>query len=90
MIELKGTILIPMEAHPKALPALDEHITLTRNEPANIVFEVTQDPENAELFHVFEQFTDQAGFEAHQKLGKSREWGQISQDFFRNFEVKEI
>lgn len=90
MIELKGTIIIPSIDFARAEKPLADHIEATRIEPGCIVFEVTQDQDNPELFHVFEQFVDQASFDHHQELGKTREWGSIAQSFIRDFSITEI
>ena len=90
MIELTGTIIIPRADYPRAEKPLQDHIMATRVEAGNIVFEVSQDAANPELFHVFEQFLDMDSFELHQKLGAEREWGKVSKDFVRDFEVAEL
>ncbi len=89
MIELKGTIIIPLEAQNEALPALEAHIEATRQEAENVIFEVTQDETDPELFHVYEEFLSQAGFEEHQRLAKARPWGAVSQNFVRDFHKQE-
>ena len=87
MIELTGTIIIPRAEYSRAEKALQEHIMATRVEAGNIVFEVTQDEGNPEVFHVFEQFLDMESFEIHQKLGAEREWGKVSKDFVPDFQI---
>ncbi|MFF5078158.1 putative quinol monooxygenase [Actinoplanes sp. NPDC000266] len=37
----------------------------TRDEPANLLYELHTDPEDPAVFVIYEQYTDRAGFETH-------------------------
>lgn len=87
MVTLKGTIRIPFGEQARALPALGHHIRATRREVGCLHFEITQDRVDAELFHVDEAFLDYAGFARHQRLGRRRHWGRLSQGFHRDFQI---
>lgn len=89
MIELKGTIIIPKDAIENVRDAMNAHIAATRLESGCIVFEINQDENEPETFHVFEQFKTKADFDNHQDLGKLREWGALAKDFKRAFTITE-
>jgi quinol monooxygenase YgiN len=38
---------------------------LSRAEPGNLQYQVHRDPENPELFFIYEQYADEAAFQAH-------------------------
>ena len=84
-VRLTGTIKIPLDQQASLVPLLNEHIALTRAEPGCIYFDVTQDPDTPEVFHVSELFTDEAAFTAHQANGAARPWGPASAGLTRDF-----
>ncbi|MCG3266228.1 putative quinol monooxygenase [Yoonia sp. I 8.24] len=84
-VRLTGTIAIPADQLEQLVPLLEQHIALTRAEPGCLHFEVIQDAETPELFHVSELFTDEAAFAAHQANGAARPWGPASKDLVRDF-----
>ena len=84
-VRLTGTITIPLDRQAVLVPLLDNHIALTRGEPGCIYFDVTQDPDTPEVFHVSELFTDETAFAAHQANGAARPWGPASADLVRDF-----
>jgi len=43
----------------------DEMAEPSRAEPANHFYQAHRSPENPRLFYLYEQYTDQAGYEAH-------------------------
>lgn len=67
---------------------LDDHITLTRAEPGCLKFEVTEDPNDRNKWHVSEIFETEDAFEAHQTRVKSSEWGKISTPLERRFKKR--
>ncbi len=67
---------------------LDDHIELTRAEPGCLKFEVTEDPNDRNKFHVSEVFESEEAFEAHQARTKASEWGQISGPLERRFKKR--
>jgi len=85
-IKLTGTINIPLEQHETLIPLLSRHVLESRKEPGNIRFEIAQDEEDPEIFHLDEEFTDEEAFEFHQKRGAASPWGEQSKDLKRDFE----
>ena len=67
---------------------LDDHIALTRAEPGCLKFEVTEDQNDRNKFHVSEIFESEEAFEAHQTRAKASEWGQNSAPLERRFKKR--
>ncbi|GAA4873552.1 putative quinol monooxygenase [Ferrimonas pelagia] len=84
---LKGHILIPKEALAAVEAALPQHTALTLNEPGCLIFQVSQDPNNPQRFDVYEAFVDKAAFESHQHRIQHANWGQITQQAQRHYEL---
>ncbi|MFM5384476.1 putative quinol monooxygenase [Aeromonas veronii] len=68
----------------------DNHIQLTRAETGCLIFKVTQDPLNPCRFDVYEEFVDQAAFQAHQARVKSSRWRKITVNVERHYTVTGI
>ncbi len=85
---LSGYILVPEDDFQAVRDALPQHIDLTRAEPGNLTFRVTQDSVNPLRFNVYEEFIDQAAFEAHQERTQNSTWGVITQKVERCYEVR--
>lgn len=85
MVALTGTIIIPTDRQAALLPLLEDHKNLTRQEPGCLKFDVTQDEQDATLFHVDELFQDEPAFAHHQSAGATRPWGPASKDLARDF-----
>ena len=90
MIHLQGYIDVSSERMPAILPALKEHITLSRAENGCISFNVTPCPDVAGRFLVDETFSNQATFDAHQARVKASDWGRISAGIPREYTIKEV
>lgn len=90
MIKLTGYIDIPEDRLEAVKAALPLHIILTREEPGNLTFEVTQHPDMPERFEVSETFEDQAAFEFHQTRTAASEWADITKGIPRHFNIEEI
>jgi len=88
-IILKGHIIVPEEDLETVKSALLTHIKLTKNEPGNLVFNVTQDESNHNKFDVYEEFINQAAFEFHQKRVKQSNWGLVTYNVERHYEISE-
>ena len=87
MIELNGKLICTTEAEAERVRAhLPEHIRLTRLEPACITFDVTE-TEDPLVWEVFEQFTDQAGFDAHQARAGASVWAAETAGIARDFKI---
>lgn len=90
MIRLTGYIDIPQDRYEAVAAALPDHIALTRAEPGNLTFEVTENPDIPYRFDVAETFVDQAAFEFHQTRAASSQWAEITKGIPRHFKVEDI
>ncbi|MFQ1805859.1 putative quinol monooxygenase [Aeromonas veronii] len=68
---LKGFIIVLYNDLTAVKNELDNHIQLTRSETGCLIFKVNQDPLNPCRFDVYEEFVDEAAFQAHQARVKS-------------------
>ncbi|HDO1354978.1 TPA: antibiotic biosynthesis monooxygenase [Aeromonas veronii] len=84
---LKGFIIVPPNDLAAVKDELDNHIQLTRAETGCLIFKVTQDPLNPCRFDVYEEFFDEAAFQAHQARVKSSRWGKITVNVERHYTV---
>jgi len=87
---LKGFIIVPPNDLAAVKDELDNHIQLTRAETGCLIFEVTQDQLNPCRFDVYEEFAEQAAFQAHQARVKSSRWGEITVNVERHYTVTGI
>jgi quinol monooxygenase YgiN len=87
---LKGFIIVPPNDLAVVKDELDNHIQLTRAETGCLIFEVTQDALNPCRFDVYEEFVDEAAFQAHQARVKSSRWGEITGNVERCYTVTGI
>ena len=87
---LQGFIIVPLSELAIVKSELDAHIRLTRAEKDCLIFEVTQDPLNPCRFDVYEEFVDEAAFQAHQARVKSSRWGEITVNVERHYTVTGI
>jgi len=88
-IRLCGHIVVPESDLAAVRAELPRHIELTRQEAGCLVFEVTQDAERHNVFHVFEEFFDRPAFEAHQARSKGSRWGRASANVERHYRIEE-
>lgn len=84
---LQGYILVPAEDLKLVLLELPRHIELTRQEAGCIVFQVERDPEDHHRFNVYEKFSNQQAFEAHQARVKQSHWGMITKNVERHYKI---
>ncbi len=89
-IVLKGYIEVPEDKVDVVKEELTHHIKKTRAEDGCIAFEVVQDTENNLKFTVYEEFTDKEAFDKHQERAKESDWGKLTRDYKREYEIKEI
>ncbi|MDX7744150.1 putative quinol monooxygenase [Aeromonas veronii] len=87
---LQGFIIVPLSDLTIVKSELDAHIRLTHAETGCQIFEVTQDPLNPCRFDVYEEFVDEAAFQAHQARVKSSRWGEITVNVERHYTVTGI
>lgn len=86
-IVLQGYIVVPVDELAGILEALKTHIELTRAEPGCLVFDVMQDGDDQCRFDVYEEFVDKAAFETHQQRIADSDWGQVTHNVERHYEV---
>lgn len=86
-VTLTGTLSCATDAEiatvSELLPA---HIAITRAEPGCISFEVTQSA-NPHIWHVAEEFSSEAAFQAHQARVSASEWGMRTAGIARDYVV---
>ncbi len=88
-VTLKGFILVPESELELVKNELVNHTRLTLEETGCITFSVIQNSENSLRFDVYEEFTDKASFEQHQKRVKSSHWGKVTANVERHYEIFE-
>ena len=86
---VQGHIMVPDADMPVIQKELPAHIELTRQEAGCLSFEITQDENNQNKFHLYEEFASPEAFEAHRERAGAATWGQVSQNVERHFEVTE-
>lgn len=86
-IVLKGYIVVPNSDLTAVKEELSVHIDLTRKEEGCLIFEVTQDENENNKFHVYEEFINEPAFSNHQqRVGKSK-WGSVTKNVVRFYEI---
>ncbi|PXA72896.1 putative quinol monooxygenase [Vibrio sp. 11986-1-5] len=88
-VTLKGFILVPESDLELVKNELVNHKRLTLEEAGCITFSVTENSENPLRFDVYEEFTDKAAFEHHQKRVKASNWGKVTVNVERYYEIFE-
>lgn len=83
-VKLSGTIRIPRARHAELLPLLDDHVAASRSEPGCRHFTISADHHDPELFHLSEEFDDEAAFVHHQTRGWNSPWGPAAKDLKRH------
>jgi len=87
LVTLTGHIKVPEIDLDVVRAELATHIALTRDEPGCLVFDVKADSDDPTIFHVYEQFSDPMSFTAHQERVRSSEWGFITANAKRHYEI---
>ena len=62
------------------------HITLTRQEPGCLAFDIDQATDNKNKFAVFEKFLNLNAFDEHQLWARNSRWGQVTKDVERHYQ----
>ncbi|MGP8290742.1 putative quinol monooxygenase [Vreelandella zhanjiangensis] len=86
---LKGFITVPENDLNAVKAELINHHWLTLKEPGCITFEVTQDKIDPYRFNVYEEFVDRTAFEQHQQRVANSDWGRLTGNVKRHYEVFE-
>ena len=59
----------------KVEEAIRKLAPLSREEPGNLFYQPHRDPENPNLFYFYEQYEDEAAYQAHVDSGHFQEYG---------------
>ena len=86
-VTLTGYIDVPECDLPAVTAALPEHIRATQDEDGCLTFRVTQDADIAMRYHVYERFTGEAAFKAHQARTGKAAWADLTKNAVRNYEL---
>ena len=86
-VVLKGHIIVQDSDLVAVKKELITHKELTCQEDGCLVFEVTQDEENLNKFNVYEEFIDQDSFAAHQTRVRESNWGTITINVERHYQI---
>jgi quinol monooxygenase YgiN len=84
---LQGYIIVSNHDLDLVQSELSRHIELTREEEGCLVFTVSQDKENKNIFHVYEEFANKAAFEAHQCRVRESSWGNVTKNVERHYQI---
>jgi len=88
-IVLEGHIVVPCAELSAVRQALTTHIRLTREEPGCLLFQVSERPDADGVFDVYEEFVDRTAFEHHQARVRSSDWGALTVNVERHYQVHE-
>jgi len=89
-VTLKGYILVPPEDFEVVTAALIQHKKFTLEEPGCIIFQVIPDSNDLSRFNVYEEFIDQAAFEQHQERVKLSNWGKVTVNVERHYQISTL
>jgi len=89
-IILEGYITVPNADLEIIRDELPIHTHLTRQESGCILFEVSQDTNDNSRFNVHEEFINQEAFDIHQKRVKDSNWGKITTNVQRHYQIKKV
>ncbi|MEM7217925.1 MAG: antibiotic biosynthesis monooxygenase [Pseudomonadota bacterium] len=87
-ITLSGRIDVPPADLAAVLAELPNHVALTRQEPGCLVFRVEPRFDAPNVFDVYEEFEDEAAFEAHQARVRTSTWGTVSAGASRQYKIE--
>ena len=88
-IILKGHIVVPDNYLSIIAAELPTHVKLARKEHGCVLFDVRQDTESKNIFHIHQEFVDRAAFDRHRARINSSVWGQLSQMIERHYQISE-
>jgi len=88
-IILDGHIVVSDADLASVKAELSRHIELTQKEKGCLVFRVSQDSESKNIFNVYEEFVNRDAFEKHQQRVKNSQWGKITKNVERHYQISE-
>ncbi|GIU46733.1 antibiotic biosynthesis monooxygenase [Shewanella sairae] len=86
-IILQGFIIVAVRDLELVSRELVTHKSLTLKEVGCLTFSVTPDESNPNKFNVYEEFVDQAAFDNHQARVKSSQWGKVTKNVQRHYQI---
>lgn len=86
-VTLQGCITVPQSQLEAVKEALIEHIKLTKQEDGCLVFNVTQRDGDPLVFDVYEEYSSDDAFSAHQTRAKASAWGAATTEVERDYEI---
>ncbi len=87
-IILQGFIVVPDSDLELVSRELVTHKSLTLKEVGCLTFSVTPDESNRNQFNVYEEFVDQTAFDNHQARVKSSQWGKVTKNVQRHYQIR--
>lgn len=88
-ITLQGYITVPDNDLASVQAELPQHVKLTQKEDGCLIFRVSQDAENQNVFNVYEAFVNRVAFEKHQQRVRNSRWGKIAENVKRHYQISE-
>ena len=86
-VVLQGHIVIPPEELAEVKAAMLTHSDLTQQEAGCLVFEMTEDDSDTCRYNLYEEFIDRKAFQFHQERARNSEWGKITGNVERHFQI---
>lgn len=90
MVRLRGQMVCMSEDEVQAVRThLPVHLSLTRDEPGCMTFEVTE-TDDPMVYEVMEAFRDRPSFDAHQARTRDSAWFAATRGILRDFRLEEV
>ncbi|MBE3654909.1 putative quinol monooxygenase [Vibrio navarrensis] len=86
-VTLRGHIIVPDADLAIVKNELPIHEKLTKQESGCLIFEVLQDQSDSSKFNVYEEFIDQNAFDNHQLRVKNSNWGNVTKNVQRFYQI---
>lgn len=84
---LQGYIIVPEADLAVVTNELVTHTKLTREELGCLTFTATPDADNPNQFNVYEEFANQAAFDAHKLRVQHSKWGEVTKHIERHYQI---
>jgi (4S)-4-hydroxy-5-phosphonooxypentane-2,3-dione isomerase len=88
-VVLSGYIVVPDSDLEAVIAAIPTHISKTRKEVGCLIFKVTQDSNEKNIFNVYEEYIDKEAFSIHQVRTKDSSWWQVTANAERHYQINE-
>ncbi len=89
-VRVTGYLQVPEDELASVLAGLGQHIELSRQEAGCLTFDIQQDDANPCRLNLYEEYQDQAAFEAHKQRAGNSAWASVSKNVERFLDVAEI